>query len=262
MIEQENANENVAGDISVLPCHIAIIMDGNGRWAQQRSLPRTAGHQAGVKSIRAAVERCAINRINALTLFAFSSENWRRPRQEIDVLMSLFVSTLDHETDSLHKNGIRLRFIGDRSAFSAKLQQKITESEKLTQNNTRLNLSIAANYGGRWDIIQAVRKLAVNVEQGIISSSEISNESLEEHLAFAGLPEPDLFIRTGGECRISNFLLWQLAYTELYFTPTLWPDFDQNEFDRALEDYAGRQRRFGYTGEQIESNAPKNKVGH
>lgn len=260
MIEQENADKNLADDSSVLPCHIAIIMDGNGRWAQQRSLPRTAGHQAGVKSIRAAVERCAINKINALTLFAFSSENWRRPRQEIEVLMGLFVSTLDRETDSLHKNGIRLRFIGDRSAFSAKLQQKIAESEKLTQNNTRLNLSIAANYGGRWDITQAVRKIAVNVEQGIISSSEISNESLEAHLSFAGLPEPDLFIRTGGECRISNFLLWQLAYTELYFTPTLWPDFDQTEFDRALGDYAGRQRRFGHTSEQIESNISKNKV--
>ena len=260
MAEQRNVDQNMAEETSGLPRHIAIIMDGNGRWAQQRSLPRTAGHQAGVKSIRAAVEQCAIKKIGALTLFAFSSENWRRPRQEIDVLMGLFVSTLEHETDSLNENGIRLRFIGDKSAFSAKLQKKISEAEKLTRNNTVLNLSIAANYGGRWDIIQAVRKLAINVERGVVSSSEITSEALESHLSFCDLPEPDLFIRTGGECRISNFLLWQLAYTELYFTPTLWPDFDKNEFEIALEDYVGRQRRFGFTGEQIESNLPKNKV--
>ncbi len=260
MTEDTGVEENTAEENTVLPRHIAIIMDGNGRWAQQRSLPRTAGHQAGVKSIRAAVEQCAIKKIDSLTLFAFSSENWRRPRQEIDVLMGLFVSTLEHETESLNENGIRLRFIGDKSAFSAKLQKKIVEAEKLTRNNTVLNLSIAANYGGRWDIMQAVRKLAINVERGVVSSSELTHEALESHLSFSDLPEPDLFIRTGGECRISNFLLWQLAYTELYFTPTLWPDFDKNEFELALEDYVGRQRRFGFTGEQIESNLPKNKV--
>lgn len=260
MTEQTKIDEITAEESTDLPRHIAIIMDGNGRWAQQRSLPRTAGHQAGVKSIRAAVEQCAIKKIDNLTLFAFSSENWRRPRQEIDVLMGLFVSTLEHETESLNENGIRLRFIGDKSAFSAKLQKKIAEAEKLTRNNTVLNLSIAANYGGRWDIMQAVRKLAINVERGVVTSSELNDEALEAHLSFSDLPEPDLFIRTGGECRISNFLLWQLAYTELYFTPTLWPDFDKNEFELALEDYVGRQRRFGFTGEQIESNLPENKV--
>ncbi len=243
-----------------MPRHIAIIMDGNGRWAKKKFLPRTAGHQAGVKAVQKTVQRCAENGIDVLTLFAFSSENWRRPQEEVSILMELFVSALEEQTESLHKNGIRLRFIGDKTAFSAKLQSEISESENITQKNSGLTLVIAANYGGRWDMTQAFKKLADKIQLGEIRADDVTTEAIENGLSFSDLPEPDLFIRTGGECRISNFLLWQLAYTELYFTPTLWPDFDENSLDSALEAYAGRQRRFGYTGEQIESGRPKTEV--
>ena len=237
---------------SRLPRHVAIIMDGNGRWAKKRFLPRTAGHRAGVGSVRKTVEHCLARGVEALTLFAFSSENWRRPPQEVSLLMELFIATLERETQKLHENGVRLRVIGDREAFAPALREKIAASETLTQDNNRLNLSIAANYGGRWDIFQAARRLAEMVERGEARAAEIDSRMFESHLAMADLPEPDLFIRTGGEQRISNFLLWQLAYTELYFTPVLWPDFDELALDQALEDYASRQRRFGYTGEQVE----------
>lgn len=236
-----------------LPQHIAIIMDGNGRWAKKRNLPRTAGHQAGVKAVRKTVEYCARKGIKALTLFAFSSENWRRPEQEVSVLMNLFFVTLEKETAKLLENGVRLRFIGERQAFSKDLQSKIAESERLTQDSGSLSLVIAANYGGRWDMLQAVKNLANDIEKGHLKASEIDQQMIDQRLSFADLPEPDLFIRTGGEQRISNFMLWQLAYTELYFTPTLWPDFDEIALQSALEDFAGRQRRFGYTGEQIET---------
>ncbi|HUL14169.1 MAG TPA: isoprenyl transferase [Methylococcaceae bacterium] len=236
-----------------LPRHIAIIMDGNGRWAKQRFLPRTAGHRAGVTSVRKATEYCAQKGVEALTLFAFSSENWRRPPQEVSVLMALFLTTLERETEKLHQNNVRLRVIGDRSAFAAELQGRIAAAENLTKDNTGLNLVIAANYGGRWDILQASRRLAERVAAGALMPGEITDELLAAQLALADLPEPDLFIRTGGEQRISNFLLWQLAYTELYFTATLWPDFDENAMDQALADYASRQRRFGYTSEQLEN---------
>ncbi|MEE9398387.1 MAG: isoprenyl transferase [Methylococcales bacterium] len=238
-----------------LPRHIAIIMDGNGRWAKKRFLPRAAGHKAGVKAVRKIVEFCADGGIEALTLFAFSSENWRRPRKEVSILMDLFLAMLNAETEKLHKNGIRIRLVGDQTAFSEKLQRKIVEAEQLTENNTGLNLLIAANYGGRWDILQAVRKIARRVEEGTYSALEITSNQLEKHLSFADLPEPDLFIRTGGEKRISNFILWQLAYTELYFTETLWPDFDEQSMEKAIQDFASRQRRFGYTSEQIESGS-------
>lgn len=240
---------------SRLPRHIAIIMDGNGRWAKQRFLPRTAGHRSGVGAVRRTVEYCLAKGIEALTLFAFSSENWRRPVTEVSLLMELFVASLERETQKLHENGVRLRVIGERSAFAPVLQNRIAASEELTRQNDRLHLVIAANYGGRWDILQAARRLAEQAERGELRASDIDTEMLESHLALAGLPEPDLFIRTGGERRISNFLLWQLAYTELYFTPVLWPDFDEKALDQALEDYAGRQRRFGYTGEQVESRS-------
>ncbi len=236
-----------------LPQHIAIIMDGNGRWAKQRKLPRIAGHHAGVESLRKAVDFCIDNGIGVLTLFAFSSENWRRPPKEVALLMNLFSLVLKRETAKLLKKGVCLKFIGNRNALTPRLQSKISESEEVTKNGARLTLIIAANYGGRWDIAQAFRKLAELVERGELKASEISEEDFQSHLSFSDLPEPDLFIRTGGEKRISNFMLWQLAYTELYFTPALWPDFDENAFQQAIDDYAGRERRFGYTGDQIEA---------
>jgi undecaprenyl diphosphate synthase len=241
--------------LSNIPRHIAIIMDGNGRWAKQRKLPRTAGHQAGVKSVRNVVDYCGRLGVDVLTLFAFSSENWRRPEQEVSMLMDLFITTLQREVDKLDKNGVRMVFVGDTSAFSQKLQDKIAFSESVTANNTGLTLVIAVNYGGRWDIAQATRTIAEKVASGKLAASEIDEQLILAHLSTAQLPEPDLFIRTGGEQRISNFLLWQMAYTEFYFSPVLWPDFDQHSLQAAIEDYQGRQRRFGLTSEQIISSA-------
>jgi undecaprenyl diphosphate synthase len=245
-----------AASATKVPRHVAIVMDGNGRWARQRLLPRTVGHRAGVGAVRKIVEHCVKRGVEALTLFAFSSENWRRPEQEVSVLMELFLATLEKETERLYNNGVRLRIIGDRAAFPQALQQRMALAEAMTQNNTGLQLTIAANYGGRWDIVQAARALANEVQCGELRIAEITAERLQACLSLADLPEPDLFIRTGGEQRISNFLLWQLAYTELYFTPTLWPDFDERAIDLAFEDYAGRQRRFGCTGEQVASGVP------
>ena len=235
-----------------LPRHIAIIMDGNGRWARKRGLPRFAGHKAGMDSVRAMVKTCLSKGIDYLTLFAFSSENWRRPPEEVGLLMSLFMTALDREVKKLHKNGVRLRIIGERTAFAPELQQRIAAAEALTAENTALTLVIAANYGGRWDITQSVQQLAEQVAQGQLAPADITPEKIESHLSLAGLPEPDLFIRTGGEQRISNFLLWQLAYTEFYFTPLLWPEFDDKALEEALTSFASRQRRFGRTGEQVE----------
>jgi undecaprenyl diphosphate synthase len=233
------------------PRHIAIIMDGNGRWAQQRYMPRAMGHQAGVKTVRKVVEYCAHHKIEVLSLFAFSSENWRRPETEVSLLMALFMATLQREIDKLDRNNIRLRFIGDRSAFPEKLQTKMAEGEAQTANNTALTLVIAANYGGHWDMCQAFEKITAKIASGELSQQDISESLIEQHLSTAGLPEPDLFIRTGGEQRVSNFMLWQLAYTEMYFTPTLWPDFGQTTLDEAINSFKGRQRRFGHTGEQV-----------
>ena len=233
------------------PRHIAIIMDGNGRWAQNRYMPRAFGHQAGVKAVRKIVEYCALHKVEVLTLFAFSSENWRRPEDEVSMLMGLFLATLQSEINKLDRNNIRLRFIGDRSAFSESLQKKMAEGEAQTENNDALTLVIAANYGGHWDICQALQKVVDKMSTGELPHQEISEELINQHLATAGLPEPDLFIRTGGEQRVSNFLLWQLAYTEMYFTPTLWPDFDEQSLEAAIDSFKGRQRRFGHTGEQI-----------
>ncbi len=235
-----------------VPRHVAIIMDGNGRWGRKRHLPRVAGHKVGLEAVRRTIDFCAAAGVEVLTLFAFSSENWRRPKDEVGMLMNLFMTALEKEVKKLHKNGVRLRVIGDISAFSPELQQRIHESEELTKANSRLHLNIAANYGGRWDITQACQMLAAEVEAGRLRSDAITSELIEQHLSLTDLPEPDLFIRTGGEQRISNFLLWQLAYTELYFTDLLWPDFDQPAFDDALKSYACRQRRFGRTGDQVE----------
>ncbi len=235
-----------------LPRHVAIIMDGNGRWARKRGLPRFAGHKAGMDSVRAVVKVCLSQGIECLTLFAFSSENWRRPVEEVGLLMNLFMAALDMEVRKLHKHGVRLRIIGERSAFAPELQQRIAAAEQLTVDNTALTLIIAANYGGRWDITQATRQLSAEVARGDLQADAITQELIESRLSLSGMPEPDFFIRTGGEQRISNFLLWQLAYTELYFTDLLWPEFDDAAFAEALKSFATRQRRFGRTGEQVE----------
>lgn len=239
---------------NTLPRHVAVVMDGNGRWARKRFLPRTAGHKAGVKATRRLVELCLVRGIGSLTLFAFSSENWSRPDQEVSSLMSLFLSTLNTELNKLHEQGVRIRFIGDRSRFSQSLQDSIKVAEKKTAVNSRLHLNIAANYGGRWDIVKAARSLLHKLVEGTISEDQITEESFTRELSLVDLPEPDLFIRTGGEQRISNFLLWQIAYTELFFTDTLWPEFNEAAFDEALNWYATRQRRFGKTGEQVEGS--------
>ena len=235
-----------------VPRHVAIIMDGNGRWAKQRGLPRTAGHREGVKSVRAVVDESRQRGVTTLTLFAFSSENWCRPRAEVTILMELFMAALRSEVRRLNENGVALRIIGERSAFSEKLQRRIAEAEALTAVNTQLNLQVAANYGGRWDIVQAARRLAMAVQSGQLDPSQIDEQRLSAELSFPDLPEPDLFIRTGGEQRLSNFVLWQSAYSELYFSDVLWPDFGAAAYGAALDDYAQRQRRFGRTGEQLE----------
>ncbi|MCP5276460.1 MAG: isoprenyl transferase [Burkholderiales bacterium] len=236
-------------EIGSIPKHIAIIMDGNGRWARKRFLPRVAGHKQGVETVRNVIKSCSNHGVEFLTLFAFSSENWRRPADEVSFLMQLFAGALEQEITKLHENSIRFRVIGDISRFESKIIQFIKKGEQLTANNSKLTLTIAANYGGRWDIIQAVRKMMENSPNSPVHFEE---ENLTQFLSMNYAPEPDLFIRTGGECRISNFLLWQLAYTELYFTDTLWPDFDEKEFDLAIQSYQQRERRFGRTSEQIQ----------
>jgi len=244
-------NQSSIESSSDLPRHVAIIMDGNGRWARRRGLPRHAGHPAGVEAVRRVIEHCVARGIEVLTLFAFSSENWRRPKQEVGMIMDLFIRSLRKEAKRLHRNGVRLKVIGAREAFSEKLQLRIREVEQLTANNSALVLQVAANYGGRWDILQAARQLAREVAAGQLQADDIDQKRFSAKLSFPGLPDPDLFIRTGGEHRLSNFLLWQAAYAELYFSDTLWPDFDAEALDLALADYASRQRRFGQTGEQV-----------
>lgn len=234
-----------------LPRHVAVIMDGNNRWARRRGLPGRAGHEAGEQALRAMVEHAAQRGIEALTVFAFSSENWRRPPEEVNALMELFVGALSRRVPELHDHGIRLRFIGDLSAFSAKIRDGIADAERITAGNSRMHFSVAVNYGGQWDIAQAARTLATEVAAGRLQADEINEARLGEHLALAALPPPDLLIRTGGELRISNFMLWQLAYSELYFTDVLWPDFDGQAMDAALTDYVSRQRRFGRSGAEL-----------
>lgn len=234
-------------EVPQVPRHIAIIMDGNGRWATRRFLPRVAGHGKGVETVRTVVEACVLRGVEYLTLFAFSSENWRRPAEEVSLLMRLFVTALEREVARMHANDIRLKVIGDLSRFDAKLQALIANAERRTANNRRLTVTVCANYGGRWDIMQAVNKMVAEHP----GTTEFSEEQLAPHLAMAYAPEPDLFIRTGGEERISNFLLWQLAYTEFYFTETYWPDFDAAALDRAIDSYQQRERRFGRTSAQV-----------
>lgn len=234
------------------PRHVAIIMDGNGRWAQQRKMPRTYGHKKGVEATRRCIAFFAKAGVKQLTLFAFSSENWNRPQDEVSTLMSLFISSLQKNTNELHANGIRIRFIGDRHAFSSKLIEQIEESEMQTAQNKVMTLNIAANYGGQWDIMQAVRKMLHKVGDNSLSIDTLTDKNLAAELSLSDAPDPDLFIRTGGEKRISNFLLWQIAYAELFFTDVLWPDFSEDIMQQSLDVFATRQRRFGKTAEQIQ----------
>ncbi|WP_028101264.1 polyprenyl diphosphate synthase [Pseudoduganella violaceinigra] len=234
-------------DAPKVPRHLAIIMDGNGRWATKRFLPRVAGHVKGVEAVRTVVEACVQRGIEYLTVFAFSSENWRRPEEEVSLLMRLFVTALEREVSKMHANNIRLKVVGDLSRFDAKLQDMIANAERKTANNTRMTVTVCANYGGRWDIMQAVSKMVAEHP----GATDFSEEQLAPYLSMAYAPEPDLFIRTGGEERISNFLLWQLAYTELHFTDIYWPDFNAERLDEAIASYQGRERRFGRTGDQV-----------
>jgi undecaprenyl diphosphate synthase len=234
-----------------VPRHIAVIMDGNGRWAAARALPRPAGHRMGVRSVKQIVENCARRGVQVLTLFAFSSENWKRPKEEVSMLMGRFLQALDDEVADLHKNGIRLLFAGNLQQLSPALRERMQAASELTAGNSRMTLVIAIAYGGRWDITSAARRLAERCVAGELRVDAIDEAHLGEHLALAGLPDPDLLIRTGGEQRISNFLLWNLAYTELYFCDALWPDFDERELDAAIEHFGRRQRRFGLVPEQV-----------
>lgn len=234
-----------------IPRHIAIIMDGNGRWAKQRLQPRFMGHRAGVRAVEGIVKHCVASGVEVLSLFAFSSENWRRPGKEVNLLMELFSHALDNQVKRLHKNNIRLNIIGDLSRFSDALQQQIVDATALTAENDGLILNIAANYGGRWDITQSVQQIAFKIKSGELQPELVDESVIASHLVTADLPEPDLFIRTGGEQRISNFLMWQLAYTELYFTDKLWPEFNAQDLDNAIDSFSSRERRFGRTSEQL-----------
>ena len=243
-------------EVGDVPRHVAIIMDGNGRWAKKRFLPRVAGHRRGVEAVREVVKACAARGVKCLTLFAFSSENWRRPSEEVTFLMQLFLKSLEQEVEKLHGNGIRFRVIGELSAFDPVIVEHVRRAEELTASNDRLVLTIAANYGGRWVILQAANRCRTEHP-----GQEITEELLTRYLSMGDAPEPDLFIRTGGEERISNFLLWQLAYTELHFTSVLWPDFGAAALDEAFESYRTRERRFGRTSEQLAAELPQPKAG-
>ena len=234
-----------------IPAHIAIVMDGNGRWAEKRKRPRTFGHQAGLKALRKVVEHCGRVGVRELTVFAFSSENWNRPEKEVSRLMELFMRALNKEARELHESGVRIRFIGDLARFAPELRAKVEEAMRITRDNDRMTLNVAANYGGRWDIANAARQMARRVLAGEIEPDAIDETLFASGLALAGGRDPDLFIRTGGEMRISNFLLWQSAYSEFYFTPVLWPDFGPECIDEAIAAYQSRERRFGRTGEQV-----------
>lgn len=248
--ELENLSA-ASGEQKVVPQHVAVIMDGNGRWAEQRSKPRHAGHRAGVASVRSIVEQAAREGVSYLTVFAFSSENWRRPNEEVGRLMGLFFDVLQREVDDLHRNNVRLRFVGQLDHLAARLVTRMRAVEQQTAANTGLDLIVAVAYGGRWDITHAVQQLAERVESGELRAADVDEKAIADFLALSGTPDPDLLIRTGGEHRISNFLLWNLAYTELYFCDCLWPDFDETEFSAALDYFSRRQRRFGKTAKQL-----------
>ena len=256
--QRETSSTLEIPDTRRIPRHVAIIMDGNGRWAKQRFLPRVAGHKRGLEAVRATVKTCGERGVDFLTLFAFSSENWRRPREEVKFLMQLFVGALEQEVDKLHTNGVRFRVIGDLARFEPRIVKLVREAEARTADNGGLQLTIAANYGGRWDIMQAMKRL---LEARPDLAKDFVEADLMPYFSMAYAPEPDLFIRTGGEQRISNFLLWQLAYTELYFTDTLWPDFDAAALDQAILSYQERERRFGRTSDQVQAAQRKRVSG-
>ncbi|MHB0926054.1 MAG: isoprenyl transferase [Gallionellaceae bacterium] len=258
MANLPSSSTRIIPDIARVPRHVAIIMDGNGRWAKQRFLPRVMGHQRGVEALREVVKSCRELGVEYLTVFAFSSENWRRPADEVSFLMTLFLKMLEREVAKLHENDIRLKIIGDRSRFDDKLKQAMQHAEHLTVNNTGLVLTIAANYGGRWDVMHAVQAMLREHPQ---LAQGFAEEDLSPYLSMSDAPEPDLFIRTGGEQRISNFMLWQLAYTELYFTDVLWPAFGRKELDMAIDSYQKRERRFGRTSEQLPGNQLLDRQG-
>jgi len=239
-----------------VPRHIAIILDGNGRWARSRMLPRIAGHRRGLEAVRATVQNCADRGVEYLTLFAFSSENWRRPAEEVALLMQLFQAALSSEVERMHRNGVRLKVVGDIRRFDPKIRSLVEQGERLTAENRRLTLTIAANYGGRWDILQAAERCRAEDPR-----APITEERLSQYLSMSYAPEPDLFIRTGGEQRVSNFLLWQLAYTELFFTDALWPDFGAEALEAAIASYQRRERRFGRTSEQLQEGVPVPQAG-
>jgi len=243
-------------EAGTIPRHIAIIMDGNGRWAKKRFLPRVAGHRKGVEAVREAVKTCIERGVEYLTLFAFSSENWRRPQEEVTVLMQLFMRALEQEVGKLHNNDIRFKVVGDLSAFDQRIVELVRQGESLTRDNKRLTLTVCANYGGRWDVLQAAERCRVEDPM-----APITEERLSRFLSMAYAPEPDLFIRTGGEQRVSNFLLWQLAYTEFYFTDALWPDFGAQALEEAFVSYRRRERRFGRTSEQLTADDPISQAG-
>lgn len=257
MLFWDSVLQSAAPDIDshrgTVPRHLAIIMDGNNRWARQRGLPGGEGHRAGEQAVQALIRAAAERGIEVVTLYAFSSENWRRPQEEVNHLMGLFLQALAGRVAELHENRVRLRFIGERSAFSEALQQGMDEAEALTRNNDRMTVVVAVNYGGQWDIAAAARRLAAQVAAGQLQPEQITDARLGAEVCLADLPPPDLLIRTGGEQRLSNFLLWQAAYSEFWFTPVLWPDFDATTLDQALAEYAGRQRRFGRSGEEVAS---------
>ena len=236
---------------SHIPRHLAVIMDGNGRWAEKRRRPRIIGHRAGARAVNTCVDFCLENGIAALTLFAFSSENWGRPEDEVGALMKLFIGALEREVDELDRRGVRVCFIGERERFSDAIRARMEAAEAQTAGHTRLHLSIAASYGGRWDIANAARRIAEDIASGLLTPEDVDENAIAQRLSLAHLPAPDLFIRTGGDTRISNFLLWQLAYTELWFTDTLWPELDAATLRRAIDDYARRERRYGLTGAQV-----------
>lgn len=239
------------GDTDTKPQHIAVIMDGNGRWANARGLTRVAGHKKGADAVKALIRGCGNNKIRFLTVFAFSSENWNRPKDEVNALMELLATSIKDATETLNENGIRINFIGDLSRFSDSLLSLIDEAESLTRQNDRLVFSVAINYGGRWDIIQACQQVVRQASEGALNIDDIDEDLISEYLVTRGIPDPDLFIRTSGEYRLSNFMLWQSAYAEFYFTDTLWPDFDEAELDRALQAYAGRDRRYGNATDKL-----------
>lgn len=245
--------QNIPSLPDALPQHIAVIMDGNGRWAKEKGKPRVFGHKNGVKAVRKTISSAARLGVKAITLFAFSSENWQRPQEEVGVLMELFLTVLSTEVKKLHRNNLRLRVIGNTSRFNERLQAKITYAEELTKNNTGMVVNIAANYGGKWDITEAMKQLGTQIANGELAPADINESLIQQHLTMNDLPDVDLLIRTSGECRISNFMLWQMAYAELYFTETYWPDFDEDCLIEAITWFVNRERRFGCTGEQVKA---------